>query len=93
MKILYLNLKAKNKHMQTLAIIERAKSRTFAIYMPTLNNVILGSGNSVKEAKLDFMNSLDEMILSYAEFGKAIPEELIGVEFMFKLDMNKKSCM
>jgi len=48
----------------------------------------LGSGNSVKEAKLDFMNSLDEMILSYAEFGKAIPEELKGGEFIFKMDMN-----
>ena len=77
----------KIKIMQTLAIIERAKDKTFSIYTPTLDNVILGSSNSVKEAKSDFMNSLDEMILSYTEFGKVIPEELIGVEFNFKYDV------
>ena len=63
------------------------KDGTFGIYTPDIDHTIVGDGESVKEAKADFENSVREMKLSYIENGKDIPDELKEVEFEYKYDM------
>lgn len=73
--------------MKTTALIERGKDGSFGIYTPDLKSTIIGDGASVAEAKADFENSVTEMILSYTESGKALPDELQNIEFEYKYDV------
>jgi len=73
--------------MITTALIERGKDGTFGIFTPDINSVIIGEGNTVEEAKADFENSVEEMILSYVEVGDKLPDELKDVEFVYKYDI------
>lgn len=63
------------------------KDGTFGIYTPDIDHTIIGDGSSVEEAKADFENSVEEMMLSYTERGKEIPDELKDVEFEYKYDL------
>lgn len=48
--------------------------------------VLIGTGNTVKEAKEDFYNSIEEVSSDYKERGEEIPAELTGeVEFRFDI--------
>ena len=79
--------------MTTTALIERGKDGTFGIFTPDINHIIIGDGNTVEEAKADFENSVEEMILSYTEKGRKLPEELKDIKFVYKYDrvsMNAK---
>lgn len=47
---------------------------------------LIGSGDSVKEAKEDFYNSIEEVTSDYKERGQSVPEELTGdVDFRFDI--------
>ena len=73
--------------MITTALIERGKDGSFGIFTPDINHTIIGDGNTVEEAKVDFKNSVKEMILSYTENGKEIPDELKDIQFVYKYDI------
>lgn len=74
--------------MKTIALIEKGKDGTFSIFTPDLQHTIIGQGNSVSESKEDFMNSVNEILASYTEFGKPFPVELQDVEFEFRYDIS-----
>ena len=74
--------------MKTTALIEKGKDGTFGIFTPDINHTIIGEGNTVAEAKADFENSVKEMILSYTETNREIPDELKDIEFEYKFDMS-----
>lgn len=71
--------------MKTIALIEKGKDGTYSIYTPELQSVIIGSGSSADEAKLDFVNSVNEMVSSYD--GRDMPDELRDLEFEYKYDL------
>ena len=73
--------------MVTTALIERGKDGTFGIFTPDIDHTIIGDGNTVEEAKADFENSVREMILSYTEADKEIPDELKDIQFVYKYDI------
>ncbi|MDR1224247.1 MAG: type II toxin-antitoxin system HicB family antitoxin [Tannerella sp.] len=73
--------------MKTTALIERGKDGTFGIFTPDINHTIIGDGNTVEEAVADFENSVKEMILSYTETGREIPDELKDIQFVYKYDI------
>ena len=75
--------------MKTIALIGKGKDGTFGVFTPYLKSTIIGEGNTVAEAKADFLNSVNELMLYYKETGKQIPEELIDIEFEFKFDMSE----
>ena len=70
------------------AIIERGEDGIYGVYAPELENVIIGSGDAVAEAKDDFENSYKEMVEAYIDGGKAIPNELKDVEWEFRYDLS-----
>ena len=67
--------------------IEKGKDGTFGVFTPNLQHTIIGEGKTVAKAKADFENSIKEVIASYTETGKQIPNELQGVEFVYKYDI------
>jgi len=73
--------------MKTVALIEKGKDGTFGIYTPDINTTIIGSGETVAEAKDDFQNSLKEIFESYEEEGEELPDELKDIEFEYKFDI------
>ena len=73
--------------MVTTALIERGKDGTFGIFTPDINHTIIGDGNTVEEAKVDFENSVREMILSYTENNRELPDELKDIQFVYKYDI------
>jgi len=73
--------------METTALIEKGKDGRFGIFTPDIESTIIGEGATVSEAKADFENSVKEVIESYSETGKPLPEELINIEFVYKYDL------
>ena len=73
---------------KVIAIIEKGEDGTYGIYSPELENFILGSGDNVIEAKEDFENSYGEMVESYIDEGRPIPEELKDIEFEYRYDLS-----
>ena len=73
--------------MVTTALIERGKDGTFGIFTPNINSVIIGSGNTVEDAKADFENSVREIIQFYKEDGIELPDELKDIQFEYKYDI------
>ena len=73
---------------KVIAIIEKGEDGTYGIYSPELENFILGSGDNVIEAKEDFENSYSEMVESYVDEGRPIPEELKDIEFEYRYDLS-----
>ncbi len=74
--------------MKTTAIIETGPEGDFDIILSDLeNHGIWGHGETVQEAKDDLLNSYQEMIDSYVEERKPIPEELRDLEFDYKYDI------
>ena len=71
-----------------IAIIEKSDDGTYGIYSPELENVIIGDGESVAEAKEDFKNSYIEMVESYIDQGRPIPDELQDIEFEYRYDLS-----
>ena len=60
--------------MKTIALIEKSPDGTYGIYTPDIDTTIIGSGETVAEAKQDFENSVAEIMASYD--GEELPDEL-----------------
>ncbi|GHT75854.1 hypothetical protein AGMMS50262_12460 [Bacteroidia bacterium] len=73
--------------MITTALIEKGKDGTYGIFTPDINSTIIGSGDTVEEAKADFENSFHEIVKFYKEDGIELPDELKGIEFVYKYDI------
>jgi len=73
--------------MKTTALIEKGKDGTYGIFTPDINSTIIGSGDTVAEAKEDFENSIKEIIEFYKEDCIELPEELKDIEFEYKWDI------
>lgn len=70
------------------AIIEKGEDGSYSIHAPELENVIIGEGDTVAEAKDDFANSRNEMLEAYIDEGLPVPEELRDVEFEYRYDLS-----
>lgn len=67
--------------------IEKQSDGSYIAYNTTGDKVrLIGTGDSVKEAKEDFFNSLNEILQTYNEIGDEIPEFLNeDIEFRFDI--------
>lgn len=73
--------------MKTIALIEKGNDGKYTVYTPDINHTIIGTGETVAEAKTDFENSVVEMITSYSEMNKPLPKELDSISFEFRYDL------
>lgn len=73
--------------MDTTALIEKGSDGRYGIYTPDIEHTIIGTGDSVSEAKIDFENSVNEMIASYKESNRPLPTELQEINFIYKYDL------
>lgn len=64
--------------------IERGEDGYYWLNSQGLQNILVGNGQTLQEAKEDFAASYNEMKLSYTENGEPLPEELIDLEFEFQ---------
>lgn len=68
--------------------IEKQSDGSYIAYNTTGEKVqLIGTGNTVKEAKDDFFNSIDEVLQTYAEIGDDIPE-FLNEEVEFRFDIS-----
>lgn len=67
-----------------IAIIERGDDGTYGVHSPELENVIIGSGDTVAEAKEDFENSYHEVVDNYIDKHLVVPKELCDIEFEYR---------
>lgn len=74
--------------MKTIVIIEKGIDGSYSVYPDKLEVNILGEGCSVEEARLDFINSYNEILSYYTEAGKEIPKCLKNLEFEYKYDIS-----
>lgn len=69
------------------SVIERSKDGHYSIYMDVnvkdMSYLVTGTGETIDEAKKDFLGGYDEMRAYYAEKGKIFEE----VEFEFVIDV------
>lgn len=73
---------------KVIAIIEKGEDGLYGIHAPGLENVIIGSGNTVAKAKKDFENSYNEMVECYIDDHRPVPEELCDIEFEYRYDIS-----
>jgi len=73
--------------MKTRALIEMGENGTFSVFTPDLKNTIWGEGDTVLEAKKDFLNSYEEVLLSYRDKSEKIPNELKNLEIVYRYDI------
>ena len=81
-------MKKKNNKNKVIAIIEKGEDGIFGIHAPKLQNVIIGSGYSVNEAKEDFLIGYQEMVETYEMSGDPLPDELKSIEFEYRYDIS-----
>lgn len=74
--------------MKTTALIELGRNGRYSIYTPDIESTIIGEGDTVDEARVDFENSVNEVLDMYEEENLTLPEELRGVEFEYKYDLS-----
>lgn len=69
------------------AVVEKQSDGTYIAYNPDGKNVtLIGTGDTVKEARQDFLNSINEAIEGYKEAGMEVPVELSeNIEFSFDI--------
>ncbi|MGN0208758.1 MAG: type II toxin-antitoxin system HicB family antitoxin [Paludibacteraceae bacterium] len=71
---------------KVIVTIERGEDGGYSLYAPDLQNVIIGMGDTVEQAKEDFAEGYREMVETYQEDGVPVPEELQDVEFEYRYD-------
>lgn len=72
---------------KVIAIIEKGKDGSYGIYTPNLKNTIIGEGNTVEEAKADFLIGYQEIVDTYKEDNKPLPKELQDIEYTYQYDL------
>ena len=60
----------------------------YSAVITNFQSTIWGSGDSVKEAKADLMNSIEEVRQSYLESGEESPDNLEDICFEYKYDVS-----
>ena len=70
--------------MKTTALIEKGNDGTYCIFTPDIKSTIIGTGETVAEAKADFENSVNEL---YDMFNGDLPGELKDITFEYKYDV------
>lgn len=60
----------------------------YSAVITNFQSTIWGSGDSVKEAKADLMNSIEEVRKSYLESGEESPDNLEDISFEYKYDVS-----
>jgi predicted RNase H-like HicB family nuclease len=73
---------------KVVALIEKGVDGLFGVHAPELKNVIIGSGETVEEAKEDFLEGYREMVETYIDDGKPVPGELKDIEFDYRYDIS-----
>lgn len=73
--------------MKITALIEKNNDDSFTVFTPELDHFIVGSGQNVLDAKLDFENSFFEMKQSYLENNESLPKELSVEKICYKYDI------
>ena len=73
--------------MKTIALIEKGRDSMYTIFTPKINSFIIGTGNTVEEAKADFENSVKEVKEVYADNNEELPKELQNISFEYKYDI------
>ena len=73
--------------MKTIALIEKGRDSMYTIFTPKINSCIIGTGNTVEEAKADFENSVKEVKEVYADNNEELPKELQNISFEYKYDI------
>ena len=72
--------------METKVRIERGTDGAYWLNSEGLQNVLVGTGSTIEEAKADFEESLQDMKESYTECGEPVPEELQDITFSYYYD-------
>lgn len=72
--------------MKAIAIIEKGYEGRYHAYSYNLKTMIIGEGNTAKEAKEDFLNTAKEITECYTE--ESVPKELKNLSFEFRYDMS-----
>ena len=72
---------------KVIVTIERGEDGGYSLYAPDLQNVIIGTGDTVEQAKEDFSEGYREMVETYQEDGAPVPEELQDLEFEYRYDL------
>jgi predicted RNase H-like HicB family nuclease len=73
--------------MKTIAVIEKVKDGKYTVFSPKLHSFIMGSGNTIGEAKIDFENSVQEISQVYTNNNEKLPKELKKISFEYKYDI------
>ena len=73
--------------MKSTALIELGKDGSFTVFTSDTQSTIIGEGSTVAEAKMDFENSLKEMIHFFEEDGISDPDNLKDIQFVYKYDL------
>ena len=73
---------------KAIVLIERGEDGSYSMYAPDMNNVIIGTGDTVDQAKEDFEEGYREMVETYQEDGVPVPEELKDLEFEYRYDLS-----
>ena len=74
-------IKSDAEFKEVLVVVESDEDGV-QVHAPSLENTIIGTGNDIDEAKIDFYNSYWEVMNSYS--GEIIPEELRNIKFKFE---------
>ena len=69
--------------MKQRVVIEWGSNGTYSAYAPDMQNAPIGMGKTAEEARLDFLNTVQEMREFFIDEGKTVPEEL-NAEFDFQ---------
>lgn len=68
-------------------VIERNKDGSFIAYNPDESEFLLiGTGKSIEECKADFLNTIEETVDSYREFGDKVPDALSDPDLHFRME-------
>ena len=73
--------------MKAIVLIEKDENGYSAV-ITNFKSTIWGSGNSVKEALADLMNSIKEMSNIYKEEGRQSPDDLENLTFDYQYDIS-----
>lgn len=73
--------------MKIIALIEKRDDESFGITTPDINNRLMGAGDSVQQAKEDFLEAYRLIVESYKDSERKLPAELRNLEVKYKYDM------
>ena len=81
----YAELEKRLRKMKVRAIIETGKNMDYDIYTDndSLDFMLLGQGNTIEEAKADFLKCKEEMKAAFAAEGNTFDFDTLDFEYVF----------